>query len=162
MEAMLDSHSTLADEPVGIETSYPSPREGPEQGAECTDTDEAVLKEPALPVPVVPEHGSNSEEEDEGLPILSRRTKVLVTGNARTRKALLGKTGVVEKATGLGGWHWLVRPSLCIDPISGLATAMRGVKPCTKLCRSAWFRSKQGHEPQYRSLRASPSLDRAV
>ena len=134
MEAMLDSQSTLAEEPVGIETSYPSPREGPELGAECTDTEETVLKEPALPVPVVPEHGSNSEEEDEGLPILTRRTKVLVTGNARTRKALLGKTGVVEKATGLGGWHWLVSPRCCIerDPV-----AREGVKSCTKLLESS-------------------------
>ncbi|GFY95889.1 hypothetical protein Acr_11g0001950 [Actinidia rufa] len=35
-------------------------------------------------------------------------TKVVVTGNNRTKSVLVGLQGVVKKAVGLGGWHWLV------------------------------------------------------
>ncbi|XP_010529653.1 PREDICTED: uncharacterized protein LOC104806440 isoform X2 [Tarenaya hassleriana] len=48
---------------------------------------------------------SNSEEE---LSLLPRHTKVVVTGNNRTKSVLVGLQGVVKKAVGLGGWHWLV------------------------------------------------------
>jgi hypothetical protein len=34
--------------------------------------------------------------------------QVRVAGNNRTKVALVGLTGVVKKAVGLGGWHWLV------------------------------------------------------
>ncbi|PWA80336.1 Histone deacetylase complex subunit SAP30/SAP30-like protein [Artemisia annua] len=47
----------------------------------------------------------NSEEE---LSVLPRHTKVVVTGNNRTKSVLVGLQGVVKKAVGLGGWHWLV------------------------------------------------------
>ncbi|KAK3289379.1 hypothetical protein CYMTET_3191 [Cymbomonas tetramitiformis] len=53
----------------------------------------------------------NSDEEgsdEEELPLLPRHTKVLVTGNNRTKTALVGLHGIVKKAVGLGGWHWLV------------------------------------------------------
>ncbi|GMH23763.1 hypothetical protein Nepgr_025606 [Nepenthes gracilis] len=46
-----------------------------------------------------------SEEE---LSVLPRHTKVVVTGNNRTKSVLVGLRGVVKKAVGLGGWHWLV------------------------------------------------------
>ena len=46
-----------------------------------------------------------SEEE---LAVLPRHTKVVVTGNNRTKSVLVGLEGVVKKAVGLGGWHWLV------------------------------------------------------
>jgi hypothetical protein len=36
------------------------------------------------------------------------KKQVRVTGNNRTKGALVGLTGVVKKAVGLGGWHWLV------------------------------------------------------
>lgn len=49
---------------------------------------------------------SSSEEE---LTVLPRHTKVVVTGNNRTKSVLVGLQGVVKKAVGLGGWHWLVR-----------------------------------------------------
>ncbi|MQL82771.1 hypothetical protein Taro_015233 [Colocasia esculenta] len=49
--------------------------------------------------------GENSEEE---LSVLPRHTKVVVTGNNRTKSVLVGLQGVVKKAVGLGGWHWLV------------------------------------------------------
>ncbi|XP_057505390.1 uncharacterized protein LOC130788650 [Actinidia eriantha] len=49
--------------------------------------------------------GDNSEEE---LSVLPRHTKVVVTGNNRTKSVLVGLQGVVKKAVGLGGWHWLV------------------------------------------------------
>ncbi|KAI3522023.1 hypothetical protein L1887_11501 [Cichorium endivia] len=49
--------------------------------------------------------GDTSEEE---LSVLPRHTKVVVTGNNRTKSVLVGLQGVVKKAVGLGGWHWLV------------------------------------------------------
>lgn len=48
------------------------------------------------------------ESGDEELAILPRHTKVIVTGNNRTKSVLVGLQGVVKKAVGLGGWHWLV------------------------------------------------------
>jgi hypothetical protein len=51
--------------------------------------------------------GSEEEDEEEGLVLLPRHTKVVVTGNNRTKSALVGLHGVVQKAVGLGGWHWL-------------------------------------------------------
>lgn len=48
---------------------------------------------------------SSSEEEASALPV---HTKVVVTGNNRTKSVLIGLQGVVKKAVGLGGWHWLV------------------------------------------------------
>ncbi|CAH9106716.1 unnamed protein product [Cuscuta europaea] len=48
------------------------------------------------------------ESGDEELSVLPRHTKVIVTGNNRTKSVLLGLQGVVKKAVGLGGWHWLV------------------------------------------------------
>jgi len=54
-------------------------------------------------------HASEDEgSEDEGLALLPRHTKVLVTGNNRTKTSLVGLYGVVKKAVGLGGWHWLI------------------------------------------------------
>lgn len=52
--------------------------------------------------------GDSSEEE---LSVLPRHTKVVVTGNNRTKSVLVGLQGVVKKAVGLGGWHWLVNYS---------------------------------------------------
>lgn len=48
------------------------------------------------------------ESGDEELSVLPRHTKVIVTGNNRTKSVLVGLKGVVKKAVGLGGWHWLV------------------------------------------------------
>ncbi|CAN8312565.1 unnamed protein product [Cochlearia groenlandica] len=45
---------------------------------------------------------------EEELSVLPRHTKVVVTGNNRTKSVLVGLHGVVKKAVGLGGWHWLV------------------------------------------------------
>jgi hypothetical protein len=45
---------------------------------------------------------------EEELTVLPRHTKVIVTGNNRTKSVLVGLQGVVKKAVGLGGWHWLV------------------------------------------------------
>ncbi|KAJ3673984.1 hypothetical protein LUZ60_005976 [Juncus effusus] len=49
--------------------------------------------------------GYSSEEELSVLPV---HTKVVVTGNNRTKSVLVGLKGVVKKAVGLGGWHWLM------------------------------------------------------
>jgi hypothetical protein len=51
---------------------------------------------------------ASQDEEDDGQALLPRHTKVTVTGNNRTKQSLVGLTGVVRKAVGLGGWHWLV------------------------------------------------------
>ncbi|GJN12081.1 hypothetical protein PR202_ga30326 [Eleusine coracana subsp. coracana] len=48
------------------------------------------------------------ENGDEEHSVLPRHTKVIVTGNNRTKSVLVGLQGVVKKAVGLGGWHWLV------------------------------------------------------
>ncbi|KAL6841134.1 hypothetical protein ACP4OV_029103 [Aristida adscensionis] len=48
------------------------------------------------------------ESGDEELSVLPRHTKVIVTGNNRTKSVLVGLQGVIKKAVGLGGWHWLV------------------------------------------------------
>lgn len=48
------------------------------------------------------------ESGDEELSVLPQHTKVIVTGNNRTKSVLVGLQGVVKKAVGLGGWHWLV------------------------------------------------------
>ncbi|MQL77463.1 hypothetical protein Taro_009875, partial [Colocasia esculenta] len=48
------------------------------------------------------------EESGDELSVLPRHTKVIVTGNNRTKSVLVGLQGVVKKAVGLGGWHWLV------------------------------------------------------
>ncbi|GMH13877.1 hypothetical protein Nepgr_015718 [Nepenthes gracilis] len=52
-------------------------------------------------------HGGGESSEEE-LSVLPRHTKVVVTGNNRTKSVLVGLQGVVKKAVGLGGWHWLV------------------------------------------------------
>jgi hypothetical protein len=53
-------------------------------------------------------HQSFREESgDEELSVLPRHTKVIVTGNNRTKSVLVGLQGVV-KSVGLGGWHFLV------------------------------------------------------
>ncbi|GFP99502.1 homeobox-leucine zipper protein hox32 [Phtheirospermum japonicum] len=49
--------------------------------------------------------GDSSEDE---LSVLPRHTKVVVTGNNRTKPVLVGLQGVVKKFVGLGGWHWLL------------------------------------------------------
>jgi hypothetical protein len=55
-----------------------------------------------------PGGGCDVDSGEEGLAVLPRHTKVLVTGNNRTKSVLVGLQGVVKKAVGLGGWHWLV------------------------------------------------------
>ncbi|CAK9178559.1 unnamed protein product [Ilex paraguariensis] len=51
---------------------------------------------------------SCADGSEEDLSVLPRHTKVVVTGNNRTKSVLVGLRGVVKKAVGLGGWHWLV------------------------------------------------------
>ena len=45
-------------------------------------------------------------------PLLPKHTVVKVIGNARTKQSLVGLTGRVKKAVGLGGWHHGERVSL--------------------------------------------------
>ncbi|KAJ0834865.1 putative histone deacetylase complex subunit SAP30/SAP30 [Helianthus annuus] len=53
-------------------------------------------------------NGGGTGGDQEELSVLPRHTKVVVTGNNRTKSVLVGLHGVVKKAVGLGGWHWLV------------------------------------------------------
>ncbi|KAL8145071.1 uncharacterized protein LOC141705788 isoform X2 [Apium graveolens] len=53
------------------------------------------------------DYSTYSSEEDM-MSVLPPHTKVVVTGNNRTKSVLVGLHGVVKKAVGLGGWHWLV------------------------------------------------------
>ncbi|XP_078167498.1 uncharacterized protein LOC144562199 isoform X2 [Carex rostrata] len=57
---------------------------------------------------VVSSYSRDTESGDEELSVLPRDTKVVVKGNNRTKSVLVGLQGVVKKAVGLGGWHWLV------------------------------------------------------
>ncbi|QDZ21234.1 subunit of histone deacetylase complex [Chloropicon primus] len=50
----------------------------------------------------------DDEVSEDSTALLPRHTKVLVTGNNRTKSKLVGLKGTVKKAVGLGGWHWLV------------------------------------------------------
>eukprot|EP01018_Ginkgo_biloba_P018498 Gb_23696 [translate_table: standard] len=65
-----------------------------------------MLESAGFPPGVVSPCGEESGEEE--LTVLPRHTKVVVTGNNRTKSVLVGLRGVVKKAVGLGGWHWLV------------------------------------------------------
>lgn len=54
--------------------------------------------------------GDDSHDDDDqsmALQLLHRGTSVLISGNQRTKQALVGLKGRVRKAVGLGGWHWL-------------------------------------------------------
>jgi len=65
-----------------------------------------MLESTGFPPVVGSPCGEESGEEE--LTVLPRHTKVMVTGNNRTKSVLVGLRGVVKKAVGLGGWHWLV------------------------------------------------------
>nr|XP_043608748.1 uncharacterized protein LOC122580541 [Erigeron canadensis] len=52
------------------------------------------------------ENGCSGGEDE--MTVLPPDTKVVVTGNNRTKSLLVGLQGVVKKAVGSGGWHWLV------------------------------------------------------
>lgn len=51
---------------------------------------------------------SVSEESAQTLPCLPRGSIVVVRGNQRTKKSLVGQTAVVKRSVGLGGWHHCV------------------------------------------------------
>ena len=61
----------------------------------------------SIPSGASDEYGSDVGDFDD-LPSLPKDTKVLIIGNSRTKRVLVGLRGVVKKSVGLGGWHWLV------------------------------------------------------
>lgn len=69
---------------------------------------------------------ASQDEEDDGQALLPRHTKVTVIGNNRTKQSLVGLTGVVKKAVGLGGWHWLVTSSIC-DGTNGILLCLLSI-----------------------------------
>lgn len=62
-----------------------------------------------------PEASGASAEVESDTPegVLPRAARVIITGNARTSRNLVGKRGVIKKAVGAGGWHLLVRLVRC-------------------------------------------------
>mmetsp|Transcript_34163 Transcript_34163/g.41314 ORF Transcript_34163/g.41314 Transcript_34163/m.41314 type:complete len:287 (+) Transcript_34163:185-1045(+) len=69
--------------------------------------EESPSKDKQVHVSAQQAHSDDDLSEDESLALLPRHTKVRVTGNNRTKTALVGMEGIVKKAVGLGGWHWL-------------------------------------------------------
>ncbi|KAL8458935.1 hypothetical protein ACS0TY_036428 [Phlomoides rotata] len=67
-----------------------------------------MLEAEAAAAAGVVSNGGFCDSSEEELSVLPRHTKVVVTGNNRTKSVLVGLEGVVKKAVGLGGWHWLV------------------------------------------------------
>ncbi|MCL7027283.1 hypothetical protein MKW94_005818 [Papaver nudicaule] len=102
--------------------------------------------------------GGDSSEDD--LAVLPRHTKVVVTGNNRTKSVLVGLQGVVKKAVGLGGWHWLILTNgievkLQRNALSVLE-APTGLEDDEDLeCENLWNRidmeSDDTHQRSYRS-----------
>ncbi|CAG9466671.1 unnamed protein product [Pedinophyceae sp. YPF-701] len=65
-----------------------------------------------LSVPQTDAHEMSGGADDAStLALLPKHTKVRVSGNSRTKCSLINLEGVVKKAVGLGGWHWLVLSS---------------------------------------------------
>lgn len=60
------------------------------------------------PAQIAEVSSSVSEGDAAGLPCLPRRTVVLISGNNRTKKSLVGQQAIVKRAVGLGGWHHCV------------------------------------------------------
>ncbi|GBF90571.1 hypothetical protein Rsub_03143 [Raphidocelis subcapitata] len=54
---------------------------------------------------------SSTSTQDNCLSTLPRQTRVRIVGNQRTKRSLLGLECIVKRATGLGGWHWLILPN---------------------------------------------------
>ena len=76
-----------------------------------------LVREPAL----LADETLGPQSVEDGVPgmiLLPKGTKVTVTGNSRTKPALVGMAGTVKKAIGLGGWHWLV--STCVPAFDWL------------------------------------------
>jgi hypothetical protein len=68
------------------------------------------------PTTSIPSASDEYASDIEDLPCLPKDTKVLIIGNSRTKRVLIGLRGIVKKSVGLGGWHWLV--SLCLFSLS--------------------------------------------
>jgi hypothetical protein len=57
---------------------------------------------------VATEDDHSPESSGDLSPSLPQCTRVLIVGNNRTKRALIGQKAMVKKAVGLGGWHLLV------------------------------------------------------
>lgn len=79
------------------------------------------------PAQVAEVSSSVSEGEGTGLPCLPRRTVVLISGNNRTKKSLVGQQAIVKRAVGLGGWHHCVS-----DPVFAIGRRARRWSPCAR------------------------------
>jgi hypothetical protein len=95
--------------PLELFAHLPPPRGGAASGAAQWDEDELS--------PTLTAHQDSPNQDSEngaenGLSnVLPRNTKVLITGNNRTKAALIGQHARTLKAVGLGGWHHVVSPS---------------------------------------------------
>lgn len=100
---------------------------------ECPVLDIPPQMAPEAAEPRLLSDGSATHSEEE-VALLPRNTKVIVTGNNRTKQSLIGLNGVVTKAVGLGGWHWLVRKH--VDSSQSVRDAPgRGLPPRPAMAR---------------------------
>lgn len=51
-------------------------------------------------------------------PCLPRNTIVLISGNNRTRRSLIGQHAVIRRSVGLGGWHHVVSQGAPVQNVS--------------------------------------------
>jgi hypothetical protein len=51
-------------------------------------------------------------------PCLPRNTIVLISGNNRTRRSLIGQHAVIRRSVGLGGWHHVVSQGASVQNVS--------------------------------------------
>lgn len=75
-----------------------------------------------------PERYSDEENNHTILPL---HCVVQVTGNNRTKLALLGQRGVIIQAGDLGGWHTLVRGSFLLHRMRRY-TQCRSIRRCSR------------------------------
>ena len=59
----------------------------------------------------IQEEDYSPENSGDISPALPQYTRVVIVGNNRTKRALVGQKALVKKSVGLGGWHLLVRRS---------------------------------------------------
>jgi hypothetical protein len=100
-----------------------------------------AIAAPSLDVVKLAPEAHSGSSTDDVVAILPKHTKVLVTGNNRTKRSLMGQEAVVKKAVGLGGWHWLVCETLAKlrNAWTGPQAAAAGYSKALPL--GIWFRS---------------------
>lgn len=91
-------------------SSFPPPElDVPVIESEYCETQVALVAPEGHSSPSLTIQDSTQQDSDSSiLNVLPKSTKVLITGNNRTKSSLIGQYARTVKAVGLGGWHWLV------------------------------------------------------